>query len=147
MVLCHFTAYLTSSLLSNEAEPVGIPVPLVNLVYHDCLIIPWIGTKDSHGGWGIPGTDSGYMHAILNGNPVYCSIYADEATIAEAEEACALSKKLGFARMLRHEYLDDTCRIQRTTFSDGTRITVDFDRRTYTVEHPTQHTNSTIVGC
>lgn len=133
-VLCHHAPYFTSNLGSSEAEAVGIPVPLFNLVYHDCVVIPWIGGKDSRGGWGIPCTDSAYMHAILNGNPVYCPIQADENRIAEVKEACAISKRLAKCRMIKHEFLSYDCRKQRTTFSDGTQIEVDFDANTYSIK-------------
>ena len=38
--------------------------------------------------------------------------------------------------MTRHEFLDPSRRRQRTTFADGTRVTVDFDRDTWDVEPP-----------
>jgi len=133
-VLCHHAPYFTSDLGSGDAKPVGVPVPLFNLVYHDCVVIPWIGGLDSRGGWGIPGTDSAYMHAILNGNPVYCPITADEKRIEEVQAACALNKKLAKCRMMKHEFLSGDYRKQRTTFSDGTVVEVDFDAKTYTVK-------------
>ncbi len=133
-VLCHHAPYFTSNLGSSTAEAVGVPIPLYNLVYHDCVVIPWIGGKATRGGWGIPGSDCPWTHAILNGNPVYCPITANEAQIADIKEACALSEKLACERMVKHEFLDDTMRKQRTTWSDGTVVEVDFDANTYCVK-------------
>ena len=133
-VLCHHAPYFTSDLGSSNAEAVGIPIPLYNLVYHDCVVIPWIGGKKTRGGWGIPGTDSPWIHAVLNGNPVYCPILADEALIADVQEACALAKKLAKLQMVKHEFLDETHRKQRTTWADGTVVEADFDAVTYTVK-------------
>lgn len=133
-VLCHHAPFFTSSLGSMESEPVGVPIPLFNLVYHDCVVIPWFGGKATRGGWGIPGNDCPWIHAILNGDPVYCPITADEQQIADVKEACANAGKLAKAQMVRHEFLDDTRRKQRTTWSDGTVIEVDFDANTYVVK-------------
>ncbi len=133
-VLCHHAPYFTSNLGSSEAVAVGVPIPLYNLVYHDCVVIPWIGGKETRGGWGIPGNDCPWIHAILNGNPVYCPITATEAQIADIQEACGLAGKLAKERMVKHEFLDETMRKQRTTWSDGTVVEVDFDANTYCVK-------------
>jgi phage baseplate assembly protein gpV len=36
--------------------------------------------------------------------------------------------------MVSHEFLDDTLRKQRATYSDGTTVTIDLAAKTYTVE-------------
>ncbi len=131
LVLCHHAPFYTTSFVNGDAA--GIPLPLFNLVYHDCVVIPWIGLPGERGGWGIPNNDSAYSHAILNAGPVYCSTDADEAELAAVKEACSLAERLTHARMVRHEFLDDTYRVQRTTWSDGTVIEVDFDSGAYTV--------------
>lgn len=133
-VLCHHAPFFTSNLGARDALAVGIPIPFYNLVYHDCVVIPWIGGKDTRGGWGIPGNDCPWIHAVLNGDPVYCPITANEQQIADVKEACALSAKLAKEQMVRHEFLDDTHRKQRTTWSDGTVVEVDFDANTYCVK-------------
>lgn len=133
-VLCHHAPFFTSNLGVTDATAVGIPLPFYNLVYHDCVVIPWIGGKDTRGGWGIPVNDCPWIHAVLNGDPVYCPIEADEKQIADVKEACALSQKLAKAQMVRHEFLDDTHRKQRTVWSDGTVVEVDFDANTYVIK-------------
>ncbi len=132
-VLCHHAPFFTTNLGSSNADPVGIPIPLLNLVYHDCAVIPWIGLPGEHGGWGIPGKDSAYIHAILNGDPVYCPITATEENIAAVKTACASAERLTHAAMVRHEFVDGSIRRQRTTFSDGTVIDVDFDADTFSI--------------
>lgn len=134
MVLCHHAPFYTSNLSIKDAEARGIPIPLTNLVYHDCIVIPWIGLREERGGWGIPKNDSAYMHAILNGDPVYCPIDADEAQIKEVKEACAISERLACCEMVSHEFLSDDFRRQRTTFSDGTVVEVDFDKNEYVIK-------------
>ncbi|MBO5852359.1 MAG: hypothetical protein J6Q74_00925 [Clostridia bacterium] len=133
-VLCHHAPYYTDWLGGSDSNPVGLQIPLFNLVYHDCVVIPWIGKKGSRGGWGITGKDSGYAHANLNGNPIYLSIDADKDTICEAKKVCDMAEKLTHCTMVRHEFLNPNGRIQRTTFSDGTKITVNFDTEEVMVE-------------
>jgi hypothetical protein len=135
-VLCHHAPYFTSNLGASDAVSVGIPIPLLGLVYHDCVVIPWIGLPGRKGGWGIPGTDCAYTHAILNGGPVYCPITASEETVAAVKAACASAGRLAYCEMLRHEFIDGDLRRQRTTYSDGTVIEVDLDTEEYRITVP-----------
>ena len=134
-VLCHHAPYFTDWLGGPASNPVGWQIPLFNLVYHDCIVTPWIGKKGSRGGWGITGKDSGYAHAYLNGNPLYLKIDADKETIDEAVKVCESAERLTHAAMLRHEYLSRDGRIQRTTFEGGTKITVNFDTEEVIIEN------------
>lgn len=127
LVLCHHAPYYTVDLGGAPSDCAGIPIPLFNLVYHDCIVIPWTGRKNKKGGWGIPQNDSGYAFAALNANPMYLSIEADEEYIAEIMEICEYAEKMAFEQMVKHEFLSDDLRIQRTTFSDGSIVEVNFD--------------------
>ena len=135
-VLCHHAPFFTTSLGAPDADPVGVPIPLLNLVYHDCAVIPWIGLPGEHGGWGIPGRDSAYLHGILNGDPVYCPIHAGPDALRAVLEACGSAEKLAYTEMLRHDFIDGDIRRQKTTFADGTVIEVDFDRDTFEIRGP-----------
>lgn len=128
----HGPYWLTPSL--ERGERVGIPVPLFNLVYHESLIIPWSTSKD--GGWGIPRGDAGYLHCILNAGMPYLTINADKEEIERILEICRLYKHCQLLEMTNHEFLDDNFRIQRTTFSDGTTVIVDFEQKTYQINYP-----------
>lgn len=132
-VLCHHAPFVTRTLGATDDEAVGIPIPLLNLVYHDCVVTPWIGKKGERGGWGIPRDLSAYAYAILNGNPVYIAIDADEATIADVQVACAIAEKLALVPMVWHEFVSQDRRVQRTTFADGTVIEVDVYTGEYAV--------------
>ena len=127
LVLCHHAPFYVAELGGCESEAVGIPIPLLSLVYHDCLIIPWIGLPGERGGWCIPAADSAYTYAILYGEPVYCPIGATAAEIGDVKKACESSGRLAYEEMVRHEFVDGNYRIQRTFFSDGTVITADLD--------------------
>ena len=112
----------------------GIPVPLFNLVYHDVLLTPW--DMGEAGGWGIPETDAGRLHCLLNAGLPYVSPGAPPEHIARVLEAAALAARCGCLEMVQHEFLDAARRKQRATYSDGTRVTVDFDSKEYEIAYP-----------
>ncbi len=135
MVLCHHAPFYTTAFETDEAEAVGIPLPLFNLVYHDCVVTPWIGLPSQRGGWGIPRNDSAYLYGILYGGPVYCPIDATEEDLVHIKIACDSAQHLTHARMIRHEFLDDMHRRQRTSWSDGTVIEADLDSGWFQISH------------
>ena len=115
----------------GEGPALGIPAPLFSLVYHDCLVIPW--TSLERGGWGIPPEDSGFLHALLNGGVPYVSLAPSPEYLAKVEVVRDLHRSVGWDQMEEHEFLDESCRVQRTTFTNGTRVLVDFDKDTYEI--------------
>jgi len=130
--LVHHGPYPTSPNLGGGG-PVGIPVPLFNLVYHDSLLMPWDMGED--GGWGIPTGDAGRLHCLLNSGLPYVGPGADEKQIGFVKEAAALSQRCATKEMVNHEFLDDSHRKQRTNFSDGTRVTIDLDKKEHKIEY------------
>lgn len=127
LALCHHSPYFTSSLGSSDSEPVGIPIPLFNLVYHDCVVIPWFGAKSQKGGWGIPGCDSAYLHALLNGGTIYYSINASEEDVNFGRTALDLHRRVATQELISHEFVGEGYRRQKSVFADGTSVYVDFD--------------------
>ena len=97
----------------------GIPVPLFSLVYHDAIIVPWFGNIRQKGGWGIPKSDFAVSHATLNASPIGLEIDATKEEILVAVNCCNIAADLAFVPMLKHEFLSDNGRIQRTKFADG----------------------------
>jgi hypothetical protein len=119
----------------NQGKPVGIPVPLFNLVYHDCLAIPWFLRR---GGEEIPESDNGLLHALLNGGLCYLNIEADNDEINKAKVVCELHERVGKMEMLKHEFVGGNFRKQRTTFADGTTVEVNFDTDEYSIIEGTE---------
>ncbi|OHB73309.1 MAG: hypothetical protein A2Z25_09750 [Planctomycetes bacterium RBG_16_55_9] len=111
----------------GHGPAMGIPVPLFNLVYHDALILPWSLGK---GAWGIPESDLGYLHGLANAGIPYLSLNPGEEELARVRTMCALHERVGLLEMTNHEFLDESRRKQRTTFTDGTTVTIDFDDET-----------------
>ncbi len=131
--LCHHAPYALDP-GPGGGPAMGIPVPLFNLVYHDAIFIPW---TQSTGGWGIPNGDWGFLHGLLNGGLPYLNVEDPKHDeIDRTRVTCALARRVGLAEMTRHEMLDPAFRRQKTTFADGTKVTIDFDKRSYEIDPP-----------
>lgn len=115
----------------NEKGLTGIPAPLFELVYHDSILLPW--STDDAGGWGIPPGDAGWLHCLLNAGMPYVSPSAEGESLERVQTATKLSQRCALSEMAGHEFLDETHRKQRSTFSDGTVVTVDFDAKTFSI--------------
>ena len=143
LVFCHYGPY--DFMLAKPGAPRrGIPVPLFNLVYHDCLILPWPMDR-------LPDTEDYMLYALLNGGAAYvdkdgaypgCDGAFDEARerkldeeIARYRVVSALQERIARCELVRHELLDSQGRRQRSLFSDGTAVTVDLDQGTYEIKY------------
>lgn len=131
--LVHHGPYATSPKIGG-GEARGVPVPLWSLVYHDALLVPW--DMGENGGWGIPNGDAGFLHCFLNAGLPYLGLGANGEQIARMKEAAALNTRCATSELVSHEFLDDSYRKQRAIYADGTRVTVDFAAKTYTIEPP-----------
>lgn len=101
---------------ANPGRGTAIPVPLYQLVYHDAIVIP---------GGGLAG--------MLYGCAPPFSTKAGEisdADLNQVRRAAALHARVGLLEMTNHEFLDKEYRKERTTFADGTTVTVDFEANT-----------------
>ena len=129
-VFCHWAPYMTGC---------AIPVPLFNLVYHDCVIIPWMMPA---GRWGIPEGTTGFLHALLNGGMGYMDEYAEgdelKENIRQWQTIRELQRHVAMEQMVKHEFLNEDRAEQRTTFSDGTQVTVHFADNTFKIEYPSE---------
>lgn len=136
IALCHHAPYF--AFLDKEHDkptPFGIPVPLFNLVWHESLIIPWTKIfKTDFDRWKcIPYTDTPYLHALLNGDTIYLPIEPNEDEIDVCNKVLKLHKRVALEEMVEHKFLDDSYRVQQTVFSDGTKVTVNFDTDEYKI--------------
>lgn len=145
LVFCHYAPY--SFMMKKPGLPKdGIPVPLFNLVYHDCVIEPWMMDKVSE-------HDDYMLYALLNGGAPYLlrdaaylntdgsfegdELLALEEMIARSKTVSALHEKIAKCEMVRHRMNPETWWIQETEFSDGTKVRVDFQKQTYEITEGT----------
>lgn len=133
MVLCHHAPYRAEySSKGRFVEEFGIEVPLLNLVYHDSFMIPWMLRVGYDKKNELP--EHRFLDAMLNGGAGYLAIDSDEEDIKKVDELSALHEKVIFAEMTNHEFLSDDYKVQRTTFSNGIKVTVDYNAETYKIE-------------
>ncbi len=135
IALCHHAPFYTTDWEDRNAENVGIPIPFFNLVYHDCIVIPWYGIHQK-GAWGIAGTDRGFYWALLTGGTIYYDVDASAEDIAYGKVALELHHRVALCELTSHELMDGHPRRRRSTFSDGTVVECDFDAETFTIRYP-----------
>ena len=129
--LCHHAPYPGTPNDDQSQTPRGIPVPLANLVYHDCIMTPWQILDGAHGS--LRGKKP-YLYALLNGGLPYLDIQADEEEIALAKTVADFQQKVAFSEMVRHEFVGGNLNRERAVFDNGLSITVDFEANSYLIE-------------
>lgn len=145
LVFCHYAPY-TFQLKHPKTPREGIALPLFNLVYHDCVVEPWMMDKVETEN----GEEDYMLYALLNGGAPYLirdgayagtdGSFSESARheLAEANKRCqvaaALHERVAMSEMIRHELLDSKGRRQRTVFADGTVVEVNLDDGSYKIE-------------
>ncbi len=141
LVFCH---YAPQEFMMHEAgEPKqALPVPLYNLVYHDCVIQPWMMDQVSE-------KEDYMLYALLNGGAPYLirdGAYPNidgafeggqetvlKEQIARASVVAKFHEKVGKCQMVRHEFVNGDPNIQKTVFSNGVGVQVDFEKQQYEI--------------
>ena len=120
-------------------------VPFWELVFHDCVVSTWY--------WG---DTIGYLErvrpdltdrkvaltALYGTQPMFWASSlglgfegGGKGRLTEAyRNCCNIHRAVGYERMVSHEYLSPDRAVQRTAFSDGTTVTVNFGATEATVE-------------
>jgi Family of unknown function (DUF5696) len=114
----------------NQSGGAGkcVPVPLYNLVYHDAVLVSY--------GAGRTGGEKNLLLGILCGGvpelPV--SANSNDAIQPLIKKMAALHKRVALLEMTGHEFLNADRSVERTTFGDGTKVTVDWKASTVQIE-------------
>ena len=145
LVFAHYGPY--DFMLHEPGSPrKGIPTPLYNLVYHDCMILPWPMDK-------MEGQEDYMLYALLNGGGAYldkdgaypnCDGAFDDPNaeknldeqIARYRTVAALQERIAKCEMVKHEFLNHDWKQQKATYSDGTVVSVNFNDNTYEITYP-----------
>lgn len=142
LVFCHYAPY--EFMMHQPGTPKkGVAVPLFNLVYHDCVIQPWMMEKMN--------SQEDYMlYALLNGGAPY--LIRDGAypgidgsfvpefqfTLEEAYERCKivaeLHEQVAKKEMISHCFPCGDYNVQKTRFAGGIAVTIDLKRQEYVIE-------------
>lgn len=102
----------------------AILVPLYQLVYHDAVITSF-GARDQK---------TLLQGLLFGGQPELPFADGDEQTMNLIREMMRLHKRVGMLEMTKHEFLDTTFKKERTTFADGTTVTVNWEGNSYQIE-------------
>ncbi|MEG0693136.1 MAG: DUF5696 domain-containing protein, partial [Oscillospiraceae bacterium] len=124
--LCHHAPFR----VTPENIPYAIPVPLFTLVYHDCIVVPWSHIK---GDWYIPSTDHASLYGMLYGGVSYLDLDCSDEQLRVNKIICMLHENIGKVELLKHEFVNDTRRKQKTYYANGTTVEVDFDTDEYKI--------------
>ncbi|MGH9969021.1 MAG: DUF5696 domain-containing protein [Pyrinomonadaceae bacterium] len=104
----------------------AILVPLYGLVYHDAVLVSY-NSRDQ----------KSLLLGLLNGGAPELPILPnaiDEKSMALIRSMLSLHRRVALLEMTKHEFLGDNYRKERTTFADGTTVTVDWDANTFKIE-------------
>ncbi len=143
LVFAHYGPY--DFMLAAPDQPRnGLPVPLFNLVYHECMILPW--PMDQH-----PDTEDYMLYALLNGGGAYLEkdgAYPNTDGVFDTDlpkdlrkawertkVVVELQERIAKCEMVSHHFLNHDWKQQETRFSDGTCVRIDFNTQTYAVFH------------
>ncbi|MDO4293612.1 MAG: DUF5696 domain-containing protein [Eubacteriales bacterium] len=141
LIFCHYAPY--RFMLRQPGEPKqGIPVPLFNLVYHDCVIQPWMMDRPA-------GAEDYMLYALLNGGAPYLlrdGAYPEtdgafsaegQPLLKEMADRCrivaAFHERVAKCEMTHHNFDPSDWRIQESQFSDGSRVKIDLGRGTFQI--------------
>lgn len=130
LVTAHYGPY--SFMVEEKGEMQGIPVPLFNLVYHDCIVLPWMMDADR--------PEGDYMlYALLNGGAAYLNCEAEgkelQRDIERYKTVAELQERVACCEMLHHEFLDECYEKQKVIFSDQTEVSIDLKEGTYQINY------------
>lgn len=117
-------------------------VPLWELVFHECSCAHWY--------WGdcndkvlSQWTKRDLFNVLYATAPMFVCTrqYWDahrDRYVKSYRDTVPLATECGLAEMIDHEYLTDDCSVQRTRFSNGVVITVNFGARSYRLPNGTE---------
>ncbi len=117
-------------------------LPLWELVYHDCVVAQWY--------WGdynnkLPALwDKRDLFNILYGTPPMFMFNRNiweknkERFAQSYKNVCSVARIVGYSEMTDHLFLTPDRDVQQTTFANGTKVTVNFGDRAYTMPDGTE---------
>ena len=139
-VFCHYGPYDFMLRKPNEKR-LGIPVPLFNLVYHDCVILPW--PMD------ITENEDYMLYALLNGGCAYVDkdgaypnvdgAFNDNREKQLDEEirryriVADLQEKVAKLEMTDFGFIDNNYKKQYSVFGNQIKVIIDLEKNTYEI--------------
>ena len=150
LVFCHYAPY--HFMLQAPGTPrSGIPVPLFNLVYHDCVVEPWMmDILEYEKPDGTKCREDLMLYALLNAGAPYLvrdgayentdGSFAGCGDLGRRKRRSAAALWQSFMNVWQTapcyvmSMLDEEGKRQCTVFSDGTAVTIDLESNSYQIE-------------
>ncbi|MCL2517302.1 MAG: DUF5696 domain-containing protein [Oscillospiraceae bacterium] len=136
IALCHNAPFAIMN-VEGKSEPVGVLLPLFNLVYHECVIVPWVGLDGRLGyamaGWAFAGNDSPFLWGLLCGGTIYYSAAETPELIEKGKIALQLHEKVALSEMVSHEFIDGNYRRHRAVYADGSTVEINLDTQEFNI--------------
>lgn len=128
LVLAHYGPY-DFMLEPQDAPRKGIPTPLFNLVYHDCVVLPWLMDKKDK--------EDYMLYALLNGGAAYVNMEVEEELleqeIARYREVAKVQEVVAKSEMLKHEFINKDYSRQKVIYDNGIEIEIDLKENSYKI--------------
>lgn len=148
LIFAHYGPY-HSMMHAPDALTIGIDVPLFNLVYHECMILPWPMEK-------IKGHDDQMLFALLNGGApylekdgaypntdgVFTEMYEQltlDEKIRRSQIVCDLQKKVAHCAMINHSFLEGDYQVQTITYDNGIKVLINLHTQEYQIIEESSH--------
>lgn len=134
---CHYAPY--PFMMKQDGKQAGLPIPFFNLVFHDCMVIPWMSDVVNGVNYGLYGLLNGgipYLKrdgAYVNTDGSFSQDCVDENRIRMVKEISAFHKKVAFSKMIRHEFVDGDCNIQQCEYENGMQVRINLMEGTYEI--------------
>lgn len=135
---CHYAPY--PFMMKEDGKQIGKPIPFFNLVFHDCVVIPFMSDVVNGKNYGLYAMLNGgipYLKrdgAYVNTDGSFSEDIVDAERIELVKHACAFEEKVAYAKMVKHEFVDGED-VQRCTFDNGYCIEVNLKQSTYRITH------------
>lgn len=120
----------------SDYEIFAIPLPLLNLVYHDAIIIPFETTLKK-GSYYVSKHEVPFLHAILNAGMPYINMSgeANDNEAAAVKVVAELHGKVATLEMTDHKMLTPDGRQQQSTYADGSKVTVNLENGDFEIDY------------
>lgn len=130
---CNWTVPYTDYSSPLGPGQAGIPVPLFSLVYHDAVMVQY--SPSTGGGEARMNREDrpNWLYGMLNAGPPRVDLRNFDRMRDIVDQMTALHRRVALLEMTRHEFLNADHTQERTFFSDGTTVTVDWTAKTVRV--------------
>lgn len=129
--IVHHSPYFYNYCAEQGVPEFGVPIPLVSIIYSECIFIPWVINEYNPG---VPTGESSFLHCLLGGCLAanYNDITEDKVELINI--AGKLNSAVWDKEIISFKYLTDDYKVRETLFSNGIRVKADFGNNTAEID-------------